>query len=115
MEEEVEWLLENDGYIFSDDGTSYQMRCPECKDLTAPFASMSSRFLPAKKNVFMVPAQEALCIIPNDEFTTCCFEWSNYYEDLTPAVLHGKRMNVSENGNVAFHDVVMREPCLDMN
>jgi hypothetical protein len=56
-----------------------------------------------------------LCVIPDDEFTTCCFKWSNYYQDPTPTILCGKRVNVGENGLIAYDDVVVKEPCLDMN
>jgi hypothetical protein len=58
---------------------------------------------------------EELCQIPAAEFTTCCFEWSQYYEDPEPAVNRGKRVEVSADGTVDFLDVVTIEPILDLN
>ncbi len=56
-----------------------------------------------------------LCNLPVKRFTTCCFEWSNHYEDPTPTILRGKRVDVSEDGVVSFHDVVVKESNLDVN
>jgi hypothetical protein len=57
-----------------------------------------------------------LCNIPIEEFTTCCFEcWSQYYKDLTPMILRGKRVAVSEDDVVSFNDVIVKEANLDMN
>jgi hypothetical protein len=47
---------------------------------------------------------------------TCCFEWSQYYQDPEPAVKRGKKLEVSANGTVDFLDVmVVMEPNLDLN
>lgn len=59
--------------------------------------------------------KEPLCTIPNDQFTTCSFEWSSFYEDPSPACLRGKRVEVSQTGVVTFNDVIVKEPVLDMN
>jgi hypothetical protein len=53
--------------------------------------------------------------IPADEFTTCCFEWGQYYEDPEPVVKRGKKVEVSANGTVKFLDAVGMEPKLDLN
>ena len=56
-----------------------------------------------------------LCCILEDEFTTCCFKWMSYYKDLTPVILRGKRVHMSNKGDVTFHHVVVKEHNLNRN
>jgi hypothetical protein len=59
--------------------------------------------------------KEPLCTIPKDEFVTCSFEWSNFYEDPTPACLRGKRVEVSQMGVVTLNNAIVEDQDLDMN
>jgi hypothetical protein len=70
---------------------------------------------PSERKCLAGLCSKVLCQIPADEFTTCCFEWSQYYEDPEPAVKRGKRVEVSVDGTVNFLDVVVVEPMLDLN
>jgi hypothetical protein len=56
-----------------------------------------------------------LCKIPTEEFTTCCFEWSQNYEDPEPGALRGKKAEVSKYGAVTFVDVEVKQLSLDLN
>jgi hypothetical protein len=56
-----------------------------------------------------------LCKIPEEEFTTCCFEWTQNYEDPEPGILRGKKVEVSTDGSVKFLDVHPKEQPIDLN
>jgi hypothetical protein len=74
-----------------------------------------NQICPSKRNVLDGPCSKVLCQIPAEEFTTCCFEWSQFYQDPKPAVKRGKKVKVSANGTIDFVDVVVLEPVMDLN
>jgi hypothetical protein len=69
----------------------------------------------SKKTCLDGAYKEPLYTIPNEEFTTNCFEWSNFYEDLISTCMRGKRVKESKTGLVTFHVIIVREENLDMN
>ena len=70
---------------------------------------------PGEKKCLDGKCLEELCQYPDEGFPTCCFEWSNFYKDPTPALMRGKKVDVSPKGMVAFYDVTVKEENLDMN
>jgi hypothetical protein len=74
-----------------------------------------NQICPSEQRCLDGHCSEVLCQIPADEFTTCCFEWSEHYEDPEPAVKRGKKLEVSADGTIDFVDVVVLEPVMDLN
>ena len=70
---------------------------------------------PSLKKCLDGACREPLCSLEEDEFTTCCFEWSNCYTDPEPAVMRGKKVEIGEDGEVQFVNVKVLDKSLDMN
>ena len=70
---------------------------------------------PNEKKCFGGACREPLCSLEEDEFTTCCFEWSQYYTDPKPAAMRGKKVVIGEDGIVRFMNVKVLDKSLDMN
>jgi hypothetical protein len=57
-----------------------------------------------------------LSSLEEDKFTTDCFEWSSYYTDPDePAVMRGKKVEISVDGIIHFVNMLVQDKSLDMN
>jgi hypothetical protein len=74
-----------------------------------------NQICPSEKRCTVGFCTDDLCKIPTEEFTTCCFEWSQNYEDPEPGALRGKKVEVSDAGVVTFVDVEVKQLPLDLN